>query len=323
MIARRMFIAAAAVGAGSSAIHAQQARAPGKIGYLHPRSATPDDATPRMLQPAWQRLGYAEGESVLLLGANGDLATLPALARELVAAGAGVLIAVGPSAVRAASRAVPTTPIVAIDLETDPVGSGLVRSFARPGGMVTGLFLDQPSLAAKWISLLREAVPGIERLAIVWDPTTTRDQLDLALATARDMRIEARMIEARTGTEIDDAFARMGEARGLGVVHLGSPGFAAVAERFAAAALRNRVPTISFLRQYALAGVMVTYGPIQEAYFPRAVVLADRILRGEKPSVIPVERPDRFELVVNARTAAALGMTLSATFLAQADEVIE
>lgn len=321
MIARRSVIAGGAalpVVAG-----AQTARPAGRIGYLHPRTADPNAVTVRVLRPSWQRLGYVEGDSMLLRGAGGDLARLPTLARELEAAGCGALIVVGPSAVRATAAAVPSMPIVAIDLETDPVRSGLAQNYARPGGMVTGLFLDQPSLAEKWIALLREAVPGIMRLAIVWDPSTTRDQLESALDAARLMRIEARTHEARTATEIEAAFARMDEPSGLGVVHLGSPGFASVAGVFVTAALRARVPTISFLRAYAVSGVMITYGPNQESYFPRAIVLADRILRGEKPGAIPIERPSRLELIINARTAAALGLDLPGTFLAQADEVIE
>jgi putative ABC transport system substrate-binding protein len=189
--------------------------------------------------------------------------------------------------------------------------------------MVTGLFLDQPSLAEMWIALLREAVPRITRLAVVWDPSTTRDQLDSALDAARLMRIEAQMYEARTASEIESVFARMGEPRDLGVVHLGSPGFASVVDIFAAAALHHRVPTISFLRTYAVSGVLITYGPSQERYFPRSLVLADRILRGEKPGTIPIERPSRLELVVNTRTASALGLELPTNLLAQVDEVIE
>ncbi|MBL8700800.1 MAG: ABC transporter substrate-binding protein [Alphaproteobacteria bacterium] len=324
MIGRRPLLAAsAAIGMGADAARAQAPRPPGRIGYLHPRSADADAATVQILRPTWQRLGYVEGDSFVLRGAEGDLARLPTLARELVAAGAGVIIAVGPSAVRAARQAVPDTSIVAIDLETDPVRTGLAQSFARPGGLVTGLFVDQPSLATKWISLLREAVPGTDRLAIVWDPTTTRDQLELAVEAAAAMRIGTSVFEARSTAEIDGAFARMGSPQGLGVVQLGSPGFAVVAAHFAAAAIRRRLPTISFLRQYAMLGLLLTYGPSQESYFPRAVVLADRILRGERPGTLPIERPDRFELVLNAKTAAAIGVRFPASLQAQSDEVIE
>lgn len=321
MIPRRAVIIGAA--ALPTAARAQGLRPPGRIGYLHPRTVDRDHFTLMALRPVWQRLGYVENDSILLRTAQNDLARLPDRARELAAAGAGVIVAVGPATVRAAAQAVPQMPIVAIDLETDPVRTGLAQSYARPGGMVTGLFVDQPSLAAKWIALLREAVPTLERIAILWDPSTTRDQLETALDAANLMRIPAIALEARTGAEVDAAFARLDGMRGVGVVALGTPGFAVVAGRFAAAALRHRVPTISFLRAYAKSGVMITYGPDQDVYFPRAIVLADRILRGERPGDIPLERPNRFELVVNAVTAAALGLALPATFLAQTDEVIE
>lgn len=157
---------------------------PGRIGYLHPRTIAPDHPTLQLLRREWQRLGYVEGETILLRSAESDPRRLPQLVTELIAQHCGVLIVVGAAAVRAASKTTRTTPIVAIDLETDPVRSGLAQSFARPGGNVTGLFLDQPSLAGKWIELLREVSPGIERIGLVWDPGTSRDQLEIAQSVA-------------------------------------------------------------------------------------------------------------------------------------------
>jgi putative tryptophan/tyrosine transport system substrate-binding protein len=143
--------------------NAQISSTPRKIGYLHPATIDPDSPVVSMLRPKWRELGYFEGETILLRTAHGDVARLPELVAELVSLGVGVLIMVGPQAVRAAHAAAPTTPIIGIDLETDPLSAGLIRSWAKPGGNVTGLFLDQASLAGKWLELLREVEPRLKR----------------------------------------------------------------------------------------------------------------------------------------------------------------
>ena len=175
-----------------------QTKAPDKIGYLHPVSIGVQSHTLGILRPVWQKLGYVEGENLFLRSAAEDLSRLPTLVAELVGLGASVLIVAGPAAVKATVQATKTVPIVAIDLETDPVRAGLAASVNRPGGNVTGLFLDQPSLAGKWLQLLREAVPNIERVALIWDPTTGPDQLNAAKAAAWAMRLEPFVLELRT-----------------------------------------------------------------------------------------------------------------------------
>lgn len=182
------------VGAPSVA-RAQPARPLRKPGYLHPRTIAQDHPTLSILRPVWQRLGYVEGETVLLRSADGDARRLLELVAEMVGLGVDVLIVVGAAAVRAASQATKTTPIVGIDLETDPVRAGYAASLARPSGNVTGLFLDQPSITGKWIDLLREAAPGIERLAILWDRSTGVDPLEIAKAVARAKGLEAVVLE--------------------------------------------------------------------------------------------------------------------------------
>jgi ABC-type uncharacterized transport system substrate-binding protein len=304
-------------------VYAQAPRPAGKIGYLHPRTIAPDHPTLSILRPAWQRLGYVEGETVLLRSAEGDPRRLPQLVGELIALKAGVLVVVGAEAVRAASMTTKTTPIVAIDLETDPVRAGLAASFPRPAGNVTGLFMDQPSLAGKWIELLREAAPTIERLALMWDPGTGRDQLEIAQAVARATGLETVVLKMGPGEDFDAELQRLGSRQRFGIVHLTSPGLIVVAAKVAAAAQKNRMPTISWLKVYARAGEMMSYGPVQEVYFPRAVVLADKILRGEKPGDIPIEQPTKFELVINIKTAKALGLTIPQSLLVRADEVIQ
>lgn len=322
---RREFIALAGGAAAMWPLgtRAQDSRAGRKIGFLHPESLNPDVGTFSVARSVWLRLGYVEGETVLLRSAEGELSRLPELVAELIRSEIGVLIVVGPAAVRAAHRT-STVPIVAIDLETDPVRSGLVASLERPGGNLTGLFMDQSSLAGKWIGLLRDAVPQIERIALVWDPNSAPDQLEAAKAAASTLRIDALVLEVRKPEEFEGAFKSLGNERRTGVVLLSSPTLIAFPRtRFGNAALKYRLPAITFLKSVAEAGALMSYGPNVQGYYSRAVILADKILKGEKAGDQPIERPDKFELVINLRTAKALGLTIPATLLSLADALIE
>jgi putative tryptophan/tyrosine transport system substrate-binding protein len=323
---RRTFV----TGAGSliamkGAGLAQPSRPTRKIGYLHPlsNSVSPPPVSLSSMRPIWQSLGYVEGETILLRGAEGDPKRLPELASELISLEVGVLIAVGPAALRAATHATKTTPIVAVDLETDPVRAGLAVSFSRPGGNVTGLFLDQPSLAGKWLELLKDAAPSIERIALVWEPTSGSDQLDAAKAAASAIRIEVVVLEVRTTEGYEEAFRSLAGQRRTGIVQLGSPALTMPAARLGDAALKYGVPTISFYTPHARASALLSYGPNLEVYFPRAATLADKIIKGAKPGDLPIEQPTKFELVINLKTAKALGITVPPSLLARADEVIE
>jgi putative ABC transport system substrate-binding protein len=188
---------------------------------------------------------------------------------------------------------------------------------------VTGLFLDQPSLAGKWIDLLREAAPDVERLALLWDRSTGVDQLEVAKSVARAKGFEAVVLELGTTRNFDDALRGLAGKPRTGIVPMTSPGFIVVAASFAAAAQKYRLPTVGFLKTYVRYGVLMSYGPVQEAYFPRAVSYADKILKGAKPGDLPIEGPDRFELVINLKTAKAIGLKLPAPLLLRADEVIQ
>ena len=239
--------------------HAQAPRPAGKIGFLALDPNSPSNATVSLLRPAWQRLGYVEGETVLLRFAERDAQRLPQLVAELIALKVGVLIVVGGEAVKIVNQVTQVTPIIAIDLETDPVRSGLAASFARPGGNVTGLFMDQPALAGKWIELLREAVPTIERVALLWDPGTGRDQLEIGQAGARTKGLETVVIEYSAVTNIDDALRGLGGRQRTGIVVLTSPRFPR--ETFAAAARKHRLPSIAFQANQAHTGVLMSYDP--------------------------------------------------------------
>jgi putative tryptophan/tyrosine transport system substrate-binding protein len=321
---RREFMALVGVAAGWPLLaHAQTQRTVGKIGYVHVISLSDPGVSLSLLRPIWQELGYVEGETVLLRSAEGDPGRLPQLVAELIDLGVGVLIVVGPAALRAASQVTKSTPIVAIDLETDPVHAGLAASFSRPGGNVTGLFLHQPSLAGKWLELLKECVPRIERVALVWDPSTSTDQLHAATTAARTIGIETLVLEVRSTERFEEVFRTLGGGRKTGIVQLGSPTLSAFPARLPDTALKYGLPTISFLTPHARAGALLGYGPNLRLYFPRAAILADQILKGAKPGDLPIEQPTKFELAINLKTANALGLTIPPTLLARADEVIE
>ena len=289
------------------------------IAYIHPRTILPTHSTLMMMRRAWTALGYVEGETVLLRSAENDPARIPGIVRELEELGVKVLIVVGGEAVLAASRATTRTPIVAFDLETDPVRSGLAERFNRPGGNVTGMFLDQPSLAAKWIDLLREAVPGLTRLALVWDPSTGTNQLDTAQAVAKGKQLDTTIVSWRGIEDIASALAPLRDGR-TGLIMLTAPGFQLVSRPFAAEAVRARLPSLAI---YARQGLMMSYGPEAESFYGRAMYFAEKILAGTPPAVLPIESAQRFELTINLATAKALGITMPTALVAQADEVFE
>jgi putative ABC transport system substrate-binding protein len=294
-----------------------------KIGYVHPVTISPSHVTFAMLRKEWLRLGYVEGETFLARSAEGKLERLPAIIRDLIEKDVDVLVLVGADSVRVAAATTKTIPIVAIDMETDPVQTGLVASFARPGGNVTGLFLDLPSLATKWIELMREAIPDIERIAFAWQPSMGRTQLDVALNAARTLGVEAIVLETSTTDDFAKSFSVLAGPKRTGVILLTFPGFATVSARYAAAAQLHGLPTMTFLRYPTKDGILMSYGPKQEEYFPRAIQIADRILRGDSASNLPIERPTKFEFVLNLKTAKALGISMSPSLLVRADEVIE
>jgi len=321
-VKRRTLLAGAAAAMALPSMGRSQTRRRPLIAYIHPRTILPTHSTLMMMRRAWTPLGYVEGETVLLRSAENDPARIPGIVRELEELGVKVLIVVGGEAVLAASRATTRTPIVAFDLETDPVRSGLAESFNRPGGNVTGMFLDQPSLAAKWIDLLREAVPGLTRLALGWDPSTGTNQLDTAQAVAKGKGLETTIVRWRGIDDFASALSPLGDGR-TGLIILTAPGFQLVSLQLSAEALRARLPSIAFLAIYARQGLMMSYGPEAESFYSRGMYFAEKILAGTPPAILPIESAQRFELTINLATARALGITMPTALVAQADEVFE
>jgi putative ABC transport system substrate-binding protein len=278
-----------------------------------------------MFRQVLRQAGFIEGTSLEIeyrvrAGAAEEIA---GLAAELVRAGMDAVVAIGPSAVRAAAAATQSVPIVAVDLESDPIAEGFVTGLARPGRNVTGLFLDFPELSGKWIQLLQEIVPRLSRITVTWDPSTPPNLLRGAEAAARTVGVQLFTHEAPALPGLVGAFESATRRRAGAMLVLPSPMVNSSRRQIIEIAARHRMPTIMAFPEFAEEGGLMAYGPDVASMFRQAGDVAVRILRGTAPGEIPIERPARFELVVNRRTAAGLGLTVPRSLLARADKVVE
>jgi len=307
---------------------AQQAAKIPRIGYLEPNLAGS-----RHLQEAFSQglraLGYVEGRNVIIeyRDAEGRPERLPALAAELVALKVEVIMAgPGTAAALAAKQATPTVPVVFTGVG-DPVTDGLVKSLAWPGGNATGLSLLGPDLVGKLLELLKQAVPGVSRVALLLKPDATPDRMKLFLkeadVAAQALGVELQVVEARGPADFERAFSDISKARAGALAVLATPVFSSARQRLVNLAEKNRLPTVFAFREYVEAGGFMSYGPDLADLFRRAATYVDKILKGAKPADLPVEQPTKFELVINLKTATALGLTIPQTLLLRADQVIE
>ncbi len=248
---------------------------------------------------------------------------LPELAADLVRLNVDVIFARGPQALAAAKNATSSIPIVAIDLESDPIAMGFAKTLAHPGGNITGVFLDLPEMSGKQIELLKEVFPEIARVAILGDPAINALQFATTEAAARAFAVQPETIEVRSSTGFESALetARTGHAE-AGVL-LSSPGVIAQLSQIVGFATDKRLPLISLFAEFPRAGGFMAYGPSLPQSFQRCGSYVGKILQGAKPGDLPIERPERFELVINLKTAKALGIRVPPLLLARADEVIE
>jgi len=269
--------------------------------------------------------GYVDGQNMLLETRfyAGVLDRIDEFTSELVALKCSVILATAPYAVQAVMKATSKIPIVGIDLESDPVANGWVKSLARPGGNLTGFFLDIPELGGKQIELLKEAVPTVARLAVLWDATIGTVQFGATETAARPSGVTLESFPIRNVEDIKDAIERAARERVHGLVVLTSPLIFNQRSQIADLALKTRLPTISLFNSFPKVGGLIAYGPSLALMFKRAASYVDRILSGANPGELPIERPSKFELVINLKTAGALGLTVPPTLLARADEVIE
>ncbi len=267
--------------------------------------------------------GWVEDENVSFefRSARSVPALLAPAAAELVGLNVDVIFAPSAPALRAASAATRSIPIITGDYTTDPVADGFAKSYSRPGGNVTGVFLDAPVLVGKWFELLQALIPDLSRVAVIWDPGPGITHLNAVRSVAEDLGIELQIIEVHKPTDIDAAFPAL-RGRPQGLVILPSPMIYAQSPRFARLALEHRLPATAFAREFAEAGGLVAYGPEETSTWRRQAGLVAEVLNGKDPAELPVERPTKIQLVVNLNSAKILGITIPASILLRADEVI-
>jgi putative tryptophan/tyrosine transport system substrate-binding protein len=256
--------------------------------------------------------------------AEGDYDRLPGLAADLVRLKVNVIVTYGTPASQAAKRATSTIPIVMAAI-IDPVASGLITSLARPGGNVTGQSMMSPDLVEKQLEILKEVVLKISRVALLHNPANPGDapQVGHAQGAARALGVRLQVLGARGPGEIDSAFAAMASEQAGAVIVVVDAMLQGNRTRITDLAARYRLPAVYGLSEYAEAGGLLAYGPHRLDMFRRAATYVDKILKGAKPADLPVEQPTKFELVINLKTAKALGLEVPASVLARADEVIE
>ncbi len=299
-----------------------------RIGYLATKVADSPVAL-EAFRLGLRDLGYVEGRSLVIeyRDAEGEAERLPALAAELVALKVDVIVAPGTPSALAAKQATRTIPIV-FPAAGDPVTSGLVTSLARPGGNVTGLSNVHPDLVGKRLELLTQAVPRVSRVAVLWHPggsdeRANRDMLKAADVAARALGVRLQVVEARGSEDLDRAFSDMTSARADGLTVLASTMFLRERRRLVDLAAKNRLPAVYTWREAVDAGGLMAYGANLADLFRRAASYADKILKGAKPADLPVEEPTKFDLIINLKTAKALGLTIPQSLLLRADKVIE
>jgi putative ABC transport system substrate-binding protein len=270
--------------------------------------------------------GYLEGQNISFehRSAHDQPDLFPGLAAELADLKVDVIFARGTWALRGAKNATRSIPIVGIDLEADPVEAGLVESIARPGGNITGLFLDLSELSGKHLQVLKEIIPSMSRVAVLGDPGINAPQIRELERVARSLSVQTQAVEAVNGpTDLGNAFDKAKTWRADALVVLSNPLSLAYRTKIADLAKIAGLPTMYLYQAHVRAGGLISYGPDLPDMFRRCGAYVGRILHGTKPADLPIERPTRFELVVNLRTAKALGIDIPETILVRADEVIE
>lgn len=296
-----------------------------RIGLLTPSAVSPRGIMPDMRQKL-RELGYVEGRDLKfeIRAANEDFERLPDLAADLVRSGVDLIVAVSSPAIRAAENATSTIPIVMLS-GTDPVAGLFVASLAHPDGNVTGLTTYVPELAGKRLEVLRECVPDLRRVAILANlrnPSGAAEVKEMEMA-ARALSIEIHVQDARLPEQYPDAFTAIDRGGWRALVVTADPILSSNRERILHLAARHRLPTMYEWKEIVEIGGLMSYGPSLAEVNGRVAVYVDKILKGANPGALPVERPTRFELAVNLKTAASLGLKFPAAVVARADRVVK
>ncbi len=270
-------------------------------------------------------LGYTDGQSVAVeyRDADGMPERLPQLAVDLVRLNVDIIFARGAGALSAVKQATSRIPIVAVDLESDPVAKGFVRSLAQPGGNITGVFLDLPELSGKQLQLLKEIIRSLSRVAILGDQVLNAPQFQATEAAAQALAMQPQLLDMRGSKDIDTTLEAARRGRAGAVLLLSSPLVFNQRVQIGSLALKKRLPAVSMFVEFAEAGGLMAYGPSIREAFRRAGGYAGRILQGARPADMPVERPTKFELIINLKTAKALGLVIPQSLLTRADQVVQ
>jgi ABC-type uncharacterized transport system substrate-binding protein len=323
-VRRREFIAALGGAAAWPVVgRAQQRQSIARVGVLAQALISPEALA--AFQGGLRELGYVEGRNLVLenRGGTGNVDRLPELAAELIALPVDVIFAPGSETTRAVLEKTKTVPVVTIS--TNPVGLGFVASLAKPGGNVTGLSMLGPEVAGKRLELLKETIPGVSKIAVLWNPNDpgAASSLKETQAAAETLKLQLQIMEAPDPDSCDrDLLVASRDGAGA-IVLLPAPLFGRYAGRIAELAIQSRLPTLFVSADSVRAGGLVSYGPDVFALDRRAAYFVDRILKGARPADLPVEQPTKFDLALNLKTAKALGLELLPSLLARADEVIE
>jgi len=329
MMNRRRFLQTLSVSllAAPRAAEAQRVGKVYHVGILGDKASDPSET--RLWQAFLQGMrerGWNEGVNILIeyRWVEGSAARLPELAADLVRLKPDVIVTRGSLFTGALKAATSLIPIIVV-AHADPVGTGHVASLARPGGNITGITGQQSELGPKGLELLRTVVPAATRIAVLWHPGTPSavPGLKALEEPARLLRLQLQSIGARTAGEMEGAFSTMARDRAQALLVFGTPFFITARQRLAELDIANRLPTMFQGKPYVEAGGLMSYFPDHEDLWRHAAVYVDKILRGAKPGDLPVEQPTKFELVINMKTAKALGLTLPPSVLARADQVIE
>ncbi len=323
---RTAALAALALGVFPIATFAQRPANLPRIGVLIPGSRAAFSLRTEALLQGLRDLGYVEGKTMAIewRWADGKVEELPRLAAELVGAGVDVIVTGGTPAARALKNATKSIPIV-VALFADPVGAGLVDNLARPGGNVTGFSDFTLTLTGKRLEILTQAVPGTSRVAVLLNPKNpnSRVELDAARAAASTMAVQLLAFEASDPNTLETAFTAMKKDRIRALMVFTDAAIYNQRDLILDLAARNQMPGIYPLPEYAQAGGLISYGSDSKEFFRRAANYVDKILKGAKAGDLPIEQPTTFELVVNLKTAKALGITIPQSMLVRADQVIQ
>jgi putative ABC transport system substrate-binding protein len=303
---------------------AQQSKIP-TVGFLYPGPSRVATTRIDAFLGGLRTAGYRVPEEVKFIArfADGDPTRLAPMATELIDQNVDVIVAVSTAAALAVRAATTTTPIVAFDLETDPVATGMIASLARPGGNITGLFFDFPEFRTKLLELLKEVVPSLSKIAVIWDPNSGPAQLKSIEVAAEAIKLKLEKLEVRNAAEMNQAFDTAKRAEVDAAIILSSPFVGANAKLAAELTLRHRLPAVTLFSEFTRNGGLMSYGPNILDIYRRVGGIAAKVLRGSKPADLPVELTTNFEFVVNLKTAKALGIIVPTGLLNAADEVIE